>query len=73
MCFLTRKDRRIRNLKAMVINREKLIEDQALLIESLRNIINSLEEDLKATKEASFEATKKERKTRTRAKKEASK
>lgn len=73
MCFLTRKDRRIRNLKAMVINRDKLIEDQAILIESLREIINSLEEDLKATKEASFEATKKERKTRTRAKKEASK
>lgn len=56
--WFTKKDREIANLNAKVKNRDKLIDDQARTIEGLKIIINSLEEDLKSAREASFENAK---------------
>jgi len=56
--WFTKKDREIANLKAKIANRDQLIDDQMRLIDGLRKIINSLEEDLKASREASYESTK---------------
>lgn len=71
--IMNRKERKIRNLKAMIINRDKLIKDltdkkeflikenneQLILINSLKKIIISLEEDLKSIKEEAYEQQKK--------------
>lgn len=56
--FVTRKDRKILNLEAKVKNRDTLIDDQARTIESLKSIINSLEDDLKSARSASYEMIK---------------
>lgn len=56
--FLTKKDREILNLEAKVENRDKLINDQVRTIEGLKSVINSLEEDLKSARNASYEMIK---------------
>ena len=56
--FLTKKDRQILNLEAKVENRDKLINDQARTIEGLKSVINSLEDDLKSARSASYEMVK---------------
>ena len=56
--FLTKKDRQILNLEAKVENRDKLINDQARTIEGLKSVINSLEDDLKSARNASYEMIK---------------
>ena len=57
--MFTRKDRKIANLTAMVENRDKLIGDQLETIKVLRQIINSLEEDLSAIREEAYKTVKK--------------
>lgn len=56
--FVTRKDRKILNLEAKVKNRDALIDDQARTIESLKSAINSLEDDVKSARSASYEMIK---------------
>lgn len=76
--FVTKKDRKILNLEAKVKNRDTLIDDQVRTIESLKTVINSLEDDLKSARSASYElikdlsekTNKKTPQTRKRAKKE---
>lgn len=64
--MLFKKDRKIKNLEAMVKNRDKLIEEQELLISNLRQIINSLEDENKELREQAFENAKPKRKPRTK-------
>lgn len=59
MKIFGRKERKIANLEAKVKNRDILIEDQCRLIDNLKSIINSLEDDLKSSKEVSYELLKK--------------
>lgn len=56
--WLTKKDRKILNLEAKIKNRDQLIDDQARTIEGLKSVINSLEEDLKSARSASYEMIK---------------
>lgn len=57
--MFTRKDRKIANLTAMVENRDKLIGDQLETIKVLRQVINSLEDDLSAIREEAYKTAKK--------------
>lgn len=57
--MFTRKDRKIANLTAMVENRDKLIGDQLETIKILRQVINSLEDDLSAIREEAYKTAKK--------------
>lgn len=59
MKIFGRKERKIANLEAKVKNRDILTEDQCRLIDNLKSIINSLEDDLKSSKEVSYELLKK--------------
>lgn len=53
------KDRKIANQKVMIENRDKLIKNQEQYIETLRLVINSLEEDLQCAKEQAYKTAKK--------------
>ena len=71
--MLFRKDRKIKNLKQMIKNREGVIDknlqtikEQELLIFNLREIINSLEEENKELREQAFENAKPKRKPKTK-------
>ena len=64
--FMSKKERRIKNLEVMVNGRDKLIADQEDIIANLRLMIKSLEEDLKAVKEEAYEGAKKEAKKTTK-------
>lgn len=66
MKIFTKKDRKIANLEAKVKNRDKIIYDQANVIDSLKAVINSLEDDLKAQREVSYELLQKQPKRRTK-------
>lgn len=63
------KSREIEELNDKIKNRDILIEDQSRTIEALKAVINSLEDDVKSLREASFESSKKETKKTTTKKK----
>lgn len=64
--FMSKKERRIKNLEVMVNGRDKLIADQEDIIANLKLMVKSLEEDLKAVKEEAYEGAKKEAKKTTK-------
>jgi uncharacterized coiled-coil protein SlyX len=57
--FMSKKERRIKNLEVMVNGRDKLIADQEDIIANLKLMVKSLEEDLKAVKEEAYKTAKK--------------
>ena len=59
------KKSKIAELEIKVKNRDKLIGEQQRTIECLKDVINSLEEDLKALKEEAYKTAKKPVKKRT--------
>ena len=63
--IFTKKDRKIANLEAKIKNRDKIIGDQARLIDGLKAVINSLEDDLKESREVSYELLQKTNKKKT--------
>ena len=64
--FMSKKERRIKDLEVMVNGRDKLIADQEDIIANLKLMVKSLEEDLKAVKEEAYEGAKKEAKKTTK-------
>lgn len=57
--IFTKKDRKIANLEAKIKNRDKIIGDQTRVIDGLKAVINSLEDDLKEAREVSYELLQK--------------
>lgn len=64
--FMSKKERRIKNLEAMVNGRDKLIADQEDIIANLKLMVKSLEEDLKAVKEEAYKGAIKQAKKTTK-------